>query len=111
MNILDQLAEAARQRVEKPNSRPRLQRESGRRWRCRRVISALKKHWQSRGFPSSASAKRRRPPRDSSHRIFRTCKLPENTKPPGRIIVITISGRGDKDCAAIARYRGEDFHE
>ncbi|GBF71652.1 tryptophan synthase alpha chain [Lawsonibacter asaccharolyticus] len=25
-----------------------------------------------------------------------------------QIIVITISGRGDKDCAAIARYRGED---
>jgi tryptophan synthase beta chain len=28
-----------------------------------------------------------------------------------RIIVITISGRGDKDCASIARYRGEDLHE
>jgi len=28
-----------------------------------------------------------------------------------KIIVITISGRGDKDCAAIARYRGEDIHE
>lgn len=28
-----------------------------------------------------------------------------------QIIVITISGRGDKDCAAIARYRGEDIHE
>jgi tryptophan synthase beta chain len=28
-----------------------------------------------------------------------------------RIIVITVSGRGDKDCAAIARYRGEDIHE
>ena len=26
-------------------------------------------------------------------------------------IVITISGRGDKDCAAIARYKGEDLHE
>ena len=26
-------------------------------------------------------------------------------------IVINISGRGDKDCAAIARYRGEDIHE
>ena len=25
--------------------------------------------------------------------------------------VITISGRGDKDCAAIARYRGEDIYE
>ena len=28
-----------------------------------------------------------------------------------QILVITISGRGDKDCAAIARYRGEDLHE
>ena len=28
-----------------------------------------------------------------------------------QIIVINISGRGDKDCAAIARYRGEDIHE
>lgn len=27
------------------------------------------------------------------------------------IIVVNISGRGDKDCAAIARYRGEDLHE
>ena len=28
-----------------------------------------------------------------------------------KIIVITISGRGDKDCAAIARYRGENINE
>lgn len=28
-----------------------------------------------------------------------------------QIIVVTISGRGDKDCAAIARYRGEDLSE
>ena len=27
------------------------------------------------------------------------------------ILIVTISGRGDKDCAAIARYRGEDIHE
>ena len=27
------------------------------------------------------------------------------------LLVVTISGRGDKDCAAIARYRGEDLHE
>ena len=27
------------------------------------------------------------------------------------IVVITLSGRGDKDCVAIARYRGEDIHE
>ena len=28
-----------------------------------------------------------------------------------QIIVVNISGRGDKDCAAIARYRGEDLYE
>lgn len=28
-----------------------------------------------------------------------------------QIIVVTLSGRGDKDCAAIARYRGVDIHE
>lgn len=28
-----------------------------------------------------------------------------------KLIVVTLSGRGDKDCAAIARYRGEDIHE
>jgi len=28
-----------------------------------------------------------------------------------KIMVINISGRGDKDCAAIARYRGEDISE
>ncbi|MCR5024618.1 MAG: tryptophan synthase subunit beta [Lachnospiraceae bacterium] len=29
-----------------------------------------------------------------------------------KIIVVTVSGRGDKDCAAVARYRGqEDIHE
>ncbi len=28
-----------------------------------------------------------------------------------KIVVINVSGSGDKDCAAIARYRGEDLHE
>jgi tryptophan synthase beta chain len=28
-----------------------------------------------------------------------------------QIIVVNVSGRGDKDCAAIARYRGEDISE
>ncbi len=28
-----------------------------------------------------------------------------------KIIVVTVSGRGDKDVAAIARYRGEDLHD
>jgi len=28
-----------------------------------------------------------------------------------QILVVTVSGRGDKDVAAIARYRGEDIHD
>ena len=28
-----------------------------------------------------------------------------------QLITVTVSGRGDKDCAAIARYRGEDIYE
>ena len=28
-----------------------------------------------------------------------------------QLIVVTLSGRGDKDCAQVARYRGEDIHE
>ena len=31
--------------------------------------------------------------------------------PAGGHVVVNLSGRGDKDCAAIARYRGEDIHE
>ncbi|MCR5756960.1 MAG: tryptophan synthase subunit beta [Selenomonas sp.] len=47
---------------------------------------------------------------ESSHAIAYAMKLaPKMTK--DKIIVVTVSGRGDKDCAAIARYRGEDIHE
>ncbi|MBO7711050.1 MAG: tryptophan synthase subunit beta, partial [Lachnospiraceae bacterium] len=47
---------------------------------------------------------------ESAHAVAHAMKIaPEMT--PDQIIVITISGRGDKDCAAIARYRGEDIHE
>ncbi len=47
---------------------------------------------------------------ESAHAVAHAMKLaPAMGK--DRIIVITISGRGDKDCAAIARYRGEDIHE
>ena len=28
-----------------------------------------------------------------------------------KIIVVNVSGRGDKDCVSVARYRGEDLHE
>ena len=47
---------------------------------------------------------------ESAHAIAHAMKIaPEMSR--DKIIVITVSGRGDKDCAAIARYRGEDIHE
>ena len=47
---------------------------------------------------------------ESSHAIAHAVKLAP-TMGKDQIMVITVSGRGDKDCAAIARYRGEDIHE
>ena len=47
---------------------------------------------------------------ESAHAVAYAMKLaPEMKK--DQILVITVSGRGDKDCAAIARYRGEDIYE
>ncbi len=47
---------------------------------------------------------------ESAHAIAHAIKIaPSMDK--DKIIVITVSGRGDKDCAAIARYRGEEIHE
>ncbi len=47
---------------------------------------------------------------ESAHAVAYARKLaPQMDK--NKIIVITISGRGDKDCAAIARYRGEIINE
>ena len=47
---------------------------------------------------------------ESAHAVSHAMKLAP-TLDKDKIIVVTISGRGDKDCAAIARYRGEDIHE
>lgn len=47
---------------------------------------------------------------ESAHAVAYAMKLAP-TMEKEQIIIITISGRGDKDCAAIARYRGEDIHE
>ena len=47
---------------------------------------------------------------ESAHAVAYACKLAP-TMGKDQIIVINISGRGDKDCAAIARYRGEDITE
>jgi tryptophan synthase beta chain len=48
---------------------------------------------------------------ESAHAIAHARKIaPQMGK--DQIIVVTVSGRGDKDCAAIARYRGEEgIHE
>lgn len=47
---------------------------------------------------------------ESAHAIAYTKKLAP-TMEKDKIIVVTVSGRGDKDCAAIARYRGENIYE
>lgn len=47
---------------------------------------------------------------ESSHAVAFARRLAP-TLDKDKIIVVTISGRGDKDVAAIARYRGEDLHE
>ena len=47
---------------------------------------------------------------ESAHALAYVMKIaPEMDR--DKIIVVTLSGRGDKDCTAIARYRGEDIHE
>ena len=47
---------------------------------------------------------------ESAHAVAHARKIaPQMDR--DKIVVITISSRGDKDCAAIARYRGEDIHE
>lgn len=47
---------------------------------------------------------------ESAHAIAYALKLAP-TMQNHQIIVVNLSGRGDKDCAAIARYRGEDLNE
>jgi tryptophan synthase beta chain len=47
---------------------------------------------------------------ESAHAVAHAIKIAP-TMDKDKIIVITLSGRGDKDCAAIARYRGEDINE
>ncbi|MBR4694522.1 MAG: tryptophan synthase subunit beta, partial [Selenomonadaceae bacterium] len=47
---------------------------------------------------------------ESAHAVAYAMKFAP-TLAKENIIVVTLSGRGDKDCAAIARYRGEMIHE
>lgn len=46
---------------------------------------------------------------ESSHALAHAMKIAPKMK--GKIIVVTVSGRGDKDVAAIARYRGEEIYD
>ena len=43
---------------------------------------------------------------ESAHAVAHVMKIAPDM-PKDKIIVITLSGRGDKDCASVARYRGE----
>ena len=47
---------------------------------------------------------------ESAHAVAHAMKIAPSFR-KDQIIVINISGRGDKDCAAIARYRGEEIFE
>ena len=47
---------------------------------------------------------------ESAHAVAHAIKIAP-TMDKDKIMIVTISGRGDKDCAAIARYRGVDIHE
>ena len=47
---------------------------------------------------------------ESAHALAYAMELAPKTA-ENQIMVVTVSGRGDKDCAAIARYMGEDIYE
>ena len=47
---------------------------------------------------------------ESAHAVAHAMKLAPNMR-PDQIIIVTLSGRGDKDVAAIARYRGEKIYD
>jgi len=47
---------------------------------------------------------------ESAHAVSHAMKI-AGRMDKDKIIVINISGRGDKDCAAIARYKGEEIYE
>ncbi len=47
---------------------------------------------------------------ESAHALAYSIKTAPNME-KDKILVVTLSGRGDKDCAAIAKYRGEGILE
>ncbi len=47
---------------------------------------------------------------ESAHAVAYARKLAP-TMGKEQILLVTISGRGDKDCVSVARYRGEEIFE
>ena len=47
---------------------------------------------------------------ESAHAVAYAMKL-AGTMPRDRILVVTLSGRGDKDCVSVARFRGQELVE
>ena len=47
---------------------------------------------------------------ESGHAVAQVRKIAKNYS-PDQSIIVCLSGRGDKDVAAIARYRGVDIHD
>ncbi len=50
------------------------------------------------------------PALESAHAVAHTMKIAPNMD-KNKIIVINLSGRGDKDCVSVAKYRGENINE
>ena len=50
------------------------------------------------------------PPSSRPHAVAHAMRLAPTLR-RDQIIVVNISGRGDKDCVSIARYRGEEISE
>ena len=81
----------------------------GRRLKCHRKLLQL--HDEAvNAFEYLAKTEGIIPAIESSHAVAYAMKLAP-TMDKDKIIVVTVSGRGDKDCAAIARYRGENIYE
>ncbi|MCR5450586.1 MAG: tryptophan synthase subunit beta [Solobacterium sp.] len=47
---------------------------------------------------------------ESAHALAYACRIAPQMS-PDQCIAVTLSGRGDKDCVSIARYRGEEIEE
>lgn len=85
MNILDQLAEHARQRVEAAKQTLPLAEIKRQALSLPKGDFRFEKALAKPGLAFICECKKHRPPRGSSHRSSRTCRSPENTKPPGQM--------------------------